>query len=72
MEVKLKVKRESEKAVLVHAYIRVRDDVYDSVEYGEDIWLPKSQIKIDEGVVIDIPDWLIKKNKISRTNFINN
>jgi len=45
--------KETDKAVLV------------ANDKKEEVWLPKSQVKIEEGKIIEIPDWLKEKHDIS-------
>jgi len=46
------IKKETDKAVLVEN------------EKKEEVWLPKSQVKIENGKVTEIPDWLKEKHNI--------
>lgn len=65
MEVRLKILKQSEKAVKVNV---ITEHYFGSGECEKDVWLPKSHIKIgDSGeYVVEIADWLVKKNGISR------
>ena len=47
------IKKETDKAVLVEN------------DKKKDVWLPKSKIKIEEGKVTEIADWLKEKHDIS-------
>jgi len=47
------IKKETDKAVLVEN------------DKKKDVWLPKSNIKIKEGKVTEIADWLKEKHDIS-------
>lgn len=68
MEVKLKVIRETEKAVLVNAITNSYFGTRSGASCEKDIWLPKSQIKISDDVVTFIPKWLADKKDISVIN----
>lgn len=65
MEVRLKIEKESEKAVFVTV---MTEKYFGCGDCEKGIWLPKSQITIGNSgeYVVDIPDWLVKKNDISR------
>jgi len=52
-EVEKAIKKETDKAVLVEN------------DKKKDVWLPKSKIKIEEGKVTEIADWLKEKHDIS-------
>lgn len=47
------IKKETDKAVLVEN------------DKKEDVWLPKSEIKIEDSKVTEIADWLKEKHDIS-------
>jgi len=47
-----KVLKETDKAVLIKN------------EANEEVWLPKSQVKVEDGKVVEIPDWLKKQENI--------
>jgi len=45
--------KETDKAVLINN------------DKKKEVWLPKSKVKIEEGKVIEIPEWLKEKHEIS-------
>ena len=47
------IKRETEKAILFELAFK-----------GKEVWLPKSQVEIDDGRV-NIPKWLVDKHGLS-------
>lgn len=82
---KKEIRRQTEKAVLIYSdiYDQIHDlDRYDS-EYlhGRDqmnrkddvgqIWLPLSQIVIEDGYVVQIQDWLIRKYNLKSQEYVD-
>lgn len=65
MEVRLKILKQTEKAVMVNV---MTEHYFGSGECEKNVWLPKSHITIGASgeVVVEIADWLVKKNDISR------
>lgn len=61
-----KIRQETEKAVRVHISDFKKSPWFDGddLRWDKSIWLPKSQIKIENGFVVEIPDWLAKKHGI--------
>lgn len=60
------VLKETEKAVMVHFHDFSQAPWFDGDDnrWDRDVWLPKSQIKIENGVVVEIAGWLAKKHNI--------
>ena len=58
MQVRLNILRQTEKAV------EVISNYYGISRVSQHtVWLPKSQIKIEDNTVVDVAEWLVKKLK---------
>ncbi len=78
------VVKETEKAVAIEnlVYLQAREsalrdvkevsrDEYELLQSGQSlIWLPKSQVKVEDGYVVDMPEWLAKKNGLCTDKMI--
>ena len=65
MQVRFNIVRQTEKAVLVNAMLNTAWFDGNDFWYEKDVWLPKSQIKVEGELVVEIADWLCKKNDIA-------
>lgn len=61
---RIRISKETDKAV--QCLVKLASPWFDGneVEWSNYVWFPKSQIKIEDGAVVDVPEWLIREKNI--------